>query len=94
MQRITDKQLESLVTYLNELTKQPINPYTRVDDKLHANIGNYHLSYAYGGVKLHQMVNQGGGVREPIYTGYTTKRDLYNQLQAFIRGFELSKEAA
>jgi hypothetical protein len=92
MNRITEKDLEATVAYLNRLTNSPDTPYTRIDNKLNANIGNYHLSHAYGGVKLHRMVNEGGGVREPISTGYTTKRDLYNQLHAFIRGLEVSKE--
>jgi hypothetical protein len=91
MNRITEKDLESTVEYLNRLTDSPSTPYTRIDDKLQANIGNYHLSHAYGGVKLHRMVNEGGGVREPISTGYTTKRDLYNQMHAFIRGLESAK---
>jgi len=94
MNRITDKDLEGTVSYLNRLTNSPLTPYTRIGDKLTANIDNYHLSYAYGGVKLHRMVNEGGGVREPISTGYTTKRDLYNQIHAFIRGIEVSKESA
>jgi hypothetical protein len=91
MNRITDKDLQGTVDYLNRLTDSPDTPYTRIDDKLQANIGNYHLSHAYGGVKLHRMVNEGGGVREPISTGYTTKRDLYNQMHAFIRGLESAK---
>jgi len=94
MQRITEKDLEATVEYLNRLTDSPATPYTRLDDKLKANIGNYHLSHAYGGVKLHRMVNEGGGVREPISTGYTTKRDLYNQIHAFIRGIEASQVTA
>lgn len=93
MNRITEKDLQATVDYLNRLTGSPNTPYTRIDDKLHANIGNYHLSHAYGGVKLHRMVNEGGGVREPISTGYTNKRDLYNQMHAFIRGLELAKGA-
>jgi hypothetical protein len=91
MNRITDKDLQGTVDYLNRLTDSPDTPYTRIDDKLQANIGNYHLSHAYGGVKLHRMVNEGGGVREPISTGYITKRDLYNQMHAFIRGLESAK---
>ena len=93
MNRITEKDLEGTVEYLNRLTDSPSTPYTRTGDKLQANIGNYHLSHAYGGVKLHRMVNEGGGVREPISTGYTTKRDLYNQMHAFIRGLESAKGA-
>jgi len=94
MQRVTDKHLESLVDSINAITNSPSTPYTRENDRSHANIGNYHLSWAYGGVKLHRMVNEGGGIREALSTGYTTKRDLYDQLQAFIKGIEFAKDRA
>lgn len=88
--RITDRDLKATIDRLNRLTNQPSEPYSRDPQtgRLTANIGNYHLSSAYGGVCIHQMVNEGGGVRTPISTGYTTKRDLYNQLHAYIRGIE------
>jgi hypothetical protein len=56
-----------------------------------ANIGNYHLSWAYGGVCLHQMHNEGGGVTTPIGSGYNTKRELYEKMHAFISGIETQK---
>lgn len=50
--RITDKQLEALCDRLNKLTRSPLTPYTRTGNSFKANIGNYHLSHAYGGVCL------------------------------------------
>ena len=94
MDRITNKQLEMLVSYLNEVTESPATPYTRVNDKLRANIGNYHISGAYGGVTLHRMMNEGGGVTTPLSCGYTTKRDLYNRLHTMIKGIETARELA
>jgi len=94
MDRITNKQLEMLVSYLNEVTESPATPYTRVNDKLRGNIGNYHISGAYGGVELHRMMNEGGGVTAPLSCGYTTKRDLYNRLHAMIKGIETARELA
>lgn len=90
--RITDRDLKNTIDRLNRITNQPTEPYSRDPQtgKLTANVGNYHLSGAYGGVCVHQMVNEGGGVRTPISTGYTTKRDLYNQLHAYIRGIEVA----
>jgi hypothetical protein len=93
MQRITEKQLESLVQWINELTNSPATSYTRTDDKLTANIGNYHLYYAYGGVNLHRMSNEGGGVSTPLGGGTRTKRELFNQLHAFINGIQTNREA-
>jgi hypothetical protein len=93
MQRITEKQLESLVQWVNELTNSPPTSYTRTEDgKLSANIGNYHLYFAYGGVNLHRMTNTGGGVNTPLGEGTRTKRELFNQLHAFINGLRAKND--
>lgn len=93
MQRITDKQLESVVERLNRITNSPLSTYVKDNSgKYIAQIGNYHLSHAYGGVTLHRMHSEGGGVTTPLGCGYTTKRDLYNQLHAFIKGIESQME--
>lgn len=95
MNRITEKQLEFLVARLNELTGSPKESWTRNGDgQLHANIGNYHLSYAYGGVCLHRMMNEHGGVTTPLSYGHVPKRELYDALHAFLRGIELGKGEA
>ena len=89
MQRITDKQLDSLATYLNELTNSPLEPYSKDQNgKFCANIGNYHISHAYGGVCLHRMSNTSGGVNTPLISYHTTKRELFNAMHAFIRGLD------
>lgn len=86
MQRITEKQLESLCSYINELTCSPSEPYSRDETgKLKANIGNYHISHAYGGVCLHRMLNEGGGIRTPLVSGHVTKRELYNAMQSYVK---------
>lgn len=89
--RITEKQLEYLVSRINELTDSPKEPWNRTGDKFKANIGNYHLSYAYGGVCLMRHVNEGGGVNCPLVSYHEPKRDLYNRLTAFISGLENEK---
>lgn len=87
MERITDKHLEVLIKRINVITKNPTTPYTEYKNgKTKSNIGNYHLDWAYGGVALNQMSNESGGVSSPFGSGYTTKRDLYNRLQAFLEG--------
>jgi hypothetical protein len=95
MQRITEKQLENLVTFINEITGSPLTPYSRDENgNLKGNIGNYHLSHAYGGVNVHKTVNDGGGITCPITHGYVTKRELYNAMHAYIRGLEHTKREA
>ena len=92
--RITEKDLQYLVSRMNEITGQPAEQYTQDEaGKFRSNIGNYHLSFAYGGVTLHQMVNDGGGVTTPLGGGYFTKRELAVKLGAFIAGIVLCKSA-
>lgn len=87
--RITEKQLEAIVQRINQTTKSPMETYTKLKTgKFKAHIGNYHLSYAYGGVSLHRMHNSGGGVEDVFGCGHITKRDLANRMWAFLKGIE------
>lgn len=97
MERITQKDLEYLVDRINEVTNSPKEQYTKTVTKstktrsgqvtkFTGNIDNYYLDYAYGGVKLVQMVNEGGGIREISRGGFGTKRELYNWMGAFLAG--------
>ena len=92
MERITQKDLECLVGRINTITNSPATSYTRNGKKgnrktgFTANIGNYHLDYAYSGVKLARMVNESGGITVISTTGYGTKRELYNWMNAYIAG--------
>lgn len=87
MQTITLKMLESAVNRINVMTNNPIEPYSKVDDKYIANVGNYHLSGAYGGYTLHRMHNLSGGVSDVFQCGHVSKRELMNRIQAFINGY-------
>jgi hypothetical protein len=86
--RITEKNLKSLVDTINHITNSPTEQYTQTEGGYRANVGNYHLSFAYGGVTLHRMVNDGGGVTTPLGGGYFSKRELYFKMHAFINGIE------
>lgn len=93
-QRITDKMIKSKLTYLNEITGNPVEPYAKDESgQYKAQIGCYHLSGAYGGVCVHQMCTDGGGVNTvnglPGY--HTTKRQTYDALCAYIAGIEAAK---
>jgi len=83
MQRVSLTQLEILVKRINEATGMPVTPYTRVNNVTVANVGNYHIDEAYGGVSLCQMSDMGG-----VYTilERSTKRELFYQLHAFLAG--------
>lgn len=93
MNRITMKDLELTVKRINDLTGSPQKPYAKAEDgNIAPQAGCYHLSGAYGGWQLHRMSLQPGcsGVTTALYSGYTTKRDLYNLMHAFIRGLEVA----
>lgn len=95
MEQITIKQLENLCVYLNRLTGYPEKRWTlNARGNLRVNIGNYHISYAYGCVRLNQNMNERGGVAYPLGEEHIPKRRLWEQMQAYIRGIEdtLSKK--
>lgn len=92
MNRITEKTLRELVKTINSLTYSPNEPYSQKDGKLVSNIGNYHLSFAYGGVSLHRISNEHGGTTDVLNSGHTTKRDLFNLIHAYIKGLTSNKE--
>ena len=80
--RIKQKDLEVLVNRLNIITNNPITYNNKETRK--TNIGHYCLDYAYGGVKLVQVVNDGGGIKGISSGGFGTKRDLCNQLVTLV----------
>ena len=89
MERITEKQLEAVVERLNRATKSPLSSWTKTDAGIKANLGNYHLDFAYGAVSLNRMVTDGGGVERILPGG--TKRELYHQLHAYLNGIAVAK---
>lgn len=89
MDRITLAHLQAIVDRINRTMGTPSEPWTKGDDgKIHANIGNYHLSGAYGGYALHQMMSDVGGVHDVLSCGHIAKRELADRMYAFIRGIE------
>ena len=101
MQRITDANLQAVVDRINSETNSPMTSYTRTPCDgpngktftTDANIGNYHLSWAYGGVSLHRMVNPGGGVTDIFRSGHMPKRELYERMHAFLCGLDATRAA-
>jgi hypothetical protein len=88
MKRVTEAQLKAVVERINTATNSPKDAYSRSENKFAANVGNYHLSHAYGGVCLHRMANDNGGVYDVFRSGHVTKRELFNQMHAFLTGIE------
>ena len=86
--RTTIKQLELLIAELNKQLDRPLKPYIKENGKLTAQIGNFHLYQAYGAYGLHEMANEGGGIRQTVDLG--TKKELYTALHKLIQGVELA----
>ena len=77
MERITYKNLQALCDRINRIKGAPMEPYSKGEDGRYvANVGNYHLSHAFGGVIT------------PFDCGHVTKRDLWNRMQAYLLGLE------
>ena len=89
MTRVTEKMLEKQITYLNIETEQPLNPWERIDGKLKANIGNYHLYRCHGVFALDRMNNESGGVNR-IFTA-SNGRELFNLIRAYRAGMAGAK---
>jgi len=87
--RITVKNLESVITYLNQITGNKSEPYSRDDNnKFIVNNGVYYLTGAYGGHKLEQMDLTGSGSHDVLNTGFTSKKSLYYAIHTYIYGIE------
>lgn len=86
MQSITKKTIQAQIDRLNIETNNPSTPYVRDGEKFTAQLGNYHLSGAYGGYSLHRMETDGGGISDVFGCGHITKRDLSARISAMMRG--------
>lgn len=86
--RISNKDLASLCLMLNEAAGTPVHYSDTIDGVWRSCVGNYHISYAYGGCCLHQTVNEDGAVRDVLYTGYVSKRECYTAVRSYLAGFQ------
>ncbi len=91
--RATIKQLEALCDEINRLTGSPMQPYARGDSSSVAQVGCYCLDQAYGGVNLARIANTGGAQSCPIGLSFRTKRELRDQMRAFIEGIRAAQNA-
>ena len=93
MERITIRHLDALCKLLNEMTDSPRESWSKgADGHYRANIGNYHISQAYGGYCLHRMMTDGGGVTTPLSSGHIPARELYGMMRAYMDGIEVGRK--
>lgn len=87
--RITINDLRNLLEAINFATGQNIKAWTKQEDGTYkANPGTYVLDQCYGGVRLSQICNTGGGERDITQRG--TKRETYHRMHAFLAGVNLN----
>lgn len=79
--------LQAMTRRLNNVTKQPLEPF--IDGKWQ--VGNFHVEHANGRIALLRVANESGACTNVFY-GYATKRELYDQMYAFVRGFEFAQQ--
>lgn len=91
--RISIKDLELRISYLNRITGSPETYSTPNEGKFKANIGHYHLDRAYGGCALHRVDNESGGVDDISRIGYASRKDLYNWINTYISGIQAKATA-
>lgn len=98
--RITVKNLEWLVSRINDALGVPQEPYKHDADgkairdangRMTANAGTVYLGGAYGGYRFEQMC-KGGGCRDLSSSGYCSKRELYEIGQAYLHGIGAKAE--
>lgn len=103
MQRITDANLQAVVDRINRETGMPMKSYdvpkTDAERLMYSGsqvpqAGNYHLSWAYGGVSLHRMSLTPGcsGISDVFRSGHMPKRELYERMYAFLAGLDTGIE--
>jgi hypothetical protein len=90
--RVTLSMVLSLVDRLNALTGSHPDAYSKNDAGTYRpNVGNYHVSRAYGGMALHRMGNEHGGITDVLHSGHISARELYERIHAYIRGIEAGR---
>ena len=89
--RITIKQIDAVIEWLNNELERPQEPYGKDENgKLKAQIGNFHMYSAYGKYGLHETQNEQGGVKTVVELG--TKKELFNAIHRLLDGVRLERE--
>jgi len=92
--QITQRDIEAVCTRINHAVNgEALEPWERTNGKLRQVPNVYTISYAYGGASLHRNCDVNGdgeshGVSDVFGCGHVPKRELYDRMQAFLRGVE------
>lgn len=89
MTRTTRKDLDQLVTILNNRLGRPEYGWYQFGGKNHCRVGALTLDISYGQPRLQEVVNDGGGVRE--IGPRLPSGQMETQLRAILEGIELAE---
>tara|TARA_R100001082_G_scaffold60183_1_gene33455 strand:+ start:98 stop:379 length:282 start_codon:yes stop_codon:yes gene_type:complete len=84
--RITNTNLQYKIDTINELLGYDKKPNKFLNGKLKANVGTFYISKAYGGYRIEQICNEGGGCIDISYRG--TKKECYYWAKGIIEGIK------
>jgi len=84
--RVTQKLLNQRLYCLNQVTGENSDEYTVDSEGGRYNIGTYVIGHNAGNVRLERIDNDGGGTHD--LTGFSSKRELYDMMNAFMKGYE------
>jgi len=103
-ERITQKDLEAVCARINRTVNGTDETPAWIrnadeDDNRHFHQAPdvYVISYAYGGAALHRncaldAIRESHGVHDVLSSGHVPKRELYDRMQAFLRGIDVTTE--
>ena len=87
MNNVQMKHLNHMAQYLNELLGKPL---LEQNDKGDANVGHYKIANGCR-YELRQVYSVGGAMDVILYGD--SKKELYNKIEALIKGYLLAKES-
>ncbi len=95
--RVTISDLEAVCRRINRtLNGTDETPVWTMDDtgrnSPRANIDVFYLDGAYGGYALYRVMSEGGGVTDVLNTGHTSKRELRDQMFAYLEGIDAGRK--
>jgi hypothetical protein len=87
----TRSELDQLVVILNNRLGRPQYAWNRIGTRNVCTVGALTLDGAYGGWRLHEVVNDGGGVRE--IGPRMSKSAMAEYIRAMLEGVDLARQA-
>jgi hypothetical protein len=88
--RTTQKQCQTLIDHINQITHSPVNQWEPGAKGNEQNIGHYLMDWNswHDRVTLARICTPGGGITHPLGETYYTIREFFHVLHAYIYGLK------